>query len=308
MMRLVNIFFLFAFVFVVACQSSKTEGKAEASDKDDILTGTLNVAVDESVLPLIQEQVDVFHQSYPNSKVNLIPAPEILAINTLLTDKAPIGILTRELSAKENEYFAQRSISPRIFKIGYDGIILVGNKSSADTSIRVSDIVELLNGSTKGSANLIFDNLNSSALRYLKELGNLETVSSKSVQTQKDVDAILNAVVSNPASIGVMSLNQYIDASESFGEKDKIRILSVQNNGEGAKDGLFHKPSQSSLATETYPLSRPIYVLNYQPNTGLGIGFSAFLTGDRGQRIVLKSGLLPASMPGREIIIKDNIN
>lgn len=292
----------------MACQSNKTGEKAQSADKDDILTGTLNVAVDESVFPLIQEQVDVFHQSYPNSKVNLISAPEILAVNTLLTDKAPIGILTRELSAKENEYFAQRSISPRIFKVGYDGIILVTNKSNADTSIRVSDIIELLNGTAKVGKSLIFDNLNSSALRYLKELGKLETVSSKSVQTQKNVDAILSAVVSSPTLIGVMSLNQYIDASESFGEKDKIRILSVQNDREGAKDALFHKPSQSSLATEAYPLLRPIYVLNYQPNTGLGIGFSAFLTGDRGQRIVLKSGLLPATMPGREIIIKDNIN
>ena len=47
---------------------------------------------------------------------------------------------------------------------------------------------------------------------------------------------------------------------------------------------------------------------NYQPNLGLGIGFSAFLTGDRGQRIVLKSGLVPATMPGREIIIRDDIS
>jgi len=48
--------------------------------------------------------------------------------------------------------------------------------------------------------------------------------------------------------------------------------------------------------------------LNYQPNLGLGIGFSSFMTGDRGQRIVLKSGLLPATMPGRELIIRDGFN
>jgi len=48
-------------------------------------------------------------------------------------------------------------------------------------------------------------------------------------------------------------------------------------------------------------------VLNYQPNLGLGIGFSAFLTGDRGQRIVLRSGLVPATMPGRELIIRDEL-
>jgi phosphate transport system substrate-binding protein len=36
----------------------------------------------------------------------------------------------------------------------------------------------------------------------------------------------------------------------------------------------------------------------------IGNGVPSFVAGDIGQRIILKSGLLPVRMPGRNIIIK----
>ncbi len=40
---------------------------------------------------------------------------------------------------------------------------------------------------------------------------------------------------------------------------------------------------------------------------GIGMEFAAFIAGDRGQRIILKSGLLPFDVPGREINIVKKI-
>jgi phosphate transport system substrate-binding protein len=37
------------------------------------------------------------------------------------------------------------------------------------------------------------------------------------------------------------------------------------------------------------------------------MGFASFLAGDIGQRIVLKSGLLPIQMPGRNIMTRKEI-
>ena len=116
----------------------------------------------------------------------------------------------------------------------------------------------------------------------------------------------MQIVSSSTNKIGLISLNQYLSLSRTFPEMDKIRILSVLN--ESLATPKYVKPSQTSISTEEYPFRRTIYVMNYQPNLGLGIGFSSFLTGDRGQRIVLKSGLLPAKMPGREIIIRNGFN
>jgi len=50
-----------------------------------------------------------------------------------------------------------------------------------------------------------------------------------------------------------------------------------------------------------------LYILNCTGKNGLGMEFAGFMKSDRGQRIILKSGLLPDNIPGREITIEKKI-
>ncbi|SMG47695.1 PstS family phosphate ABC transporter substrate-binding protein [Sphingobacterium psychroaquaticum] len=297
----------------VGCFNTKNEGQSnvdstaapKGGSKEDILVGTLNVVVDASIFPLMREQEEVFLAAYPNAKLNIIVKPEVLAVKELLADKATVAVLARELNEKENEYFANRSIKPRVFPVWSDAVVFVGNTKSADTSVTIPVVLDMMKGQNANNKKLIFDNLNSSSFRQLQELGKIEKVASNFVEGVGDARGVLNTVMNNSDRIGVISYNEYLDLESSF--SNNIRILSVKNTIGEKADNMYYKPNQSTIAAEQYPLRRTFYVLNYQPNMGLGIGFSAFLTGDRGQRIVLKSGLVPASMPGREIIIRDNI-
>lgn len=65
------------------------------------------------------------------------------------------------------------------------------------------------------------------------------------------------------------------------------------------------RPYQAYIATGSYPLSRPVYILLNDPRGALPSGFTAFLTGARGQRIILKSGLVPATEPVRIVHVND---
>jgi phosphate transport system substrate-binding protein len=47
-----------------------------------------------------------------------------------------------------------------------------------------------------------------------------------------------------------------------------------------------------------------LYLVNCQGYSGLAMGFATFVGGDIGQRIVLKSGLLPVQIPTRKLNIK----
>jgi phosphate transport system substrate-binding protein len=80
-------------------------------------------------------------------------------------------------------------------------------------------------------------------------------------------------------------------------------VLGVNNAkvDKGAKK--YYKPSQSDIATGLYPLTRTLYVLNYEGRDGLGTGFANYVSAPDGQRIILKSGLLPVTIPPREIEI-----
>jgi phosphate transport system substrate-binding protein len=69
------------------------------------------------------------------------------------------------------------------------------------------------------------------------------------------------------------------------------------------KDDYF-QPLQAYLAKGFYPLSRDMMVCSREAKSGLGTGFIAWLASDKGQRVVLKAGLLPATMPVRIVKIK----
>ncbi|MHC0443657.1 substrate-binding domain-containing protein, partial [Flavobacterium sp. 3-210] len=80
-------------------------------------------------------------------------------------------------------------------------------------------------------------------------------------------------------------------------------VLSVQ----GLNGGGYYSPTQNDLGEGKYPLARDLFIINCQGYSGLGMGFSSFIAGDIGQRIVLKSGLLPFKTPGRKLKIRSEI-
>ncbi len=304
---------------MVGCsRCSQTEKKDSSVDdtsavnktgsKEDILVGVLHVAVDETIYPLIKEQEEVFLSAYPNARLNLVVKPELLAIRELLSQEAGVAVLARELNETENDYFKNRSIKPRIFPVWTDAIVVINNTKQVDTTVTIEYLVDAMKGASTDRKKIVFDNLNSSTFRHLKELGKVEKVASNFVEAEDGSKKVLEAVANDPEKIGILGYNVYLDLISSFPNKNNIRILSVQNTIGETADNKYYKPNQSTIAAEQYPLRRTFYVQNYQPNLGLGIGFSAFLTGDRGQRIVLKSGLVPATMPGRDIIIRDDIS
>ncbi|MBB2954210.1 MULTISPECIES: PstS family phosphate ABC transporter substrate-binding protein [Sphingobacterium] len=298
------LFSIFGVLMLVSC--NRNGKQAPTAPSEDILRGKVNVLVDETLYPIIKEQVDVFQSSYSDATIQLLAKPEIKAINALLADTSNVIILTRKLTAAEGKNFKDRKIVPKEYQIGSDAIALINNVGDADTIITLSDVKSLLNGTLKGKYKVVFDNANSSTLRFLKEYLSIDKIDPTAISALENNIDVIKYVSENKGSIGIVGFNWILDMTQKKSELlNKIRTLSVENALGAKKDGLFYKPSQSNISLGVYPFTRPIYVLNYQPNMGLGLGFSAFLTGDRGQRIFLKAGLLPATMPGRDIIIRE---
>ena len=100
-------FVLLIMLFVFSCQR-KNEKKM-----DTILEGKATLYVDESILPIVEDEVAVFETEY-NAKLHLVSKAENEVINNLFNDTARILIVTRTLSAKELKAFQSKKITPRI--------------------------------------------------------------------------------------------------------------------------------------------------------------------------------------------------
>jgi phosphate transport system substrate-binding protein len=68
-------------------------------------------------------------------------------------------------------------------------------------------------------------------------------------------------------------------------------------------DSEAYQPYQAYVAQNLYPLIREVVIVSREARTGLGSGFFTYVANDKGQRVVLKAGLVPATMPVRIVEI-----
>lgn len=285
--RLILVFLL---VSMISCDKKE--------NKETILEGKVTVWVDETVFPVIEDQAMIFESQY-DAKINLEPKSEAEIINALLVDSAQVAILSRDFTPQELKVFSNRKIIPKVTKFAVDGVALICNKKTGDTLVTLSDVVDFMKGkNVTAIKGLAFDNPNSSTLRYLSDLAGMKSNRAEIYSFHNNAEAI-KYVSENDGIFGVIGLNWLSQPSpEMQPYLEKISVVRVKDKG----DYIF--PSQNNLGEGKYPLARDLVVANCQGFSGLGMGFASFVAGERGQRIVLKSGLLPARVPTRKIAIK----
>jgi phosphate transport system substrate-binding protein len=263
------------------------------------------VLVDESIKPIVEDLVQVFESKY-NDKILIVAKSEREVIQSRSKDTARIAVLTRRITKKEEAFFIAKKLNPRITPFAHDAIAFIANKNTKDTLITLKEVTDFMKGnrSTKIKG-LVFDNLNSSTVRYVSELAGIKNIPTENVFSFKTNNEVINYVAENNGIIGVVGINYIFEPSEKImASIPKINVLNVLNT----TDNVYYSPTQNNLAEGAYPLVRKLFVVNAQGKEGIGLRFSAFIASEIGQRIILKSGLLPYEMPSRNIRIRNTIN
>ena len=283
-----------------------TCNKSKSASNETILEGTTTVLVDESLTPIVEDQVQVFESNY-KAKIKVQSKSEAEVIQALVLDSSSIAFLARKLNAQELKIFSQKKLVPRITPFAKDAIALISNKTNNDTLVELNDIIAFLKGSSQAKLKgLVFDNPNSSTARHLMELAGLKSMPEKGIFSFKTNEEVIKYIASNKeGNIGVVGANYVLEPSPSTEDAlVDINVLAVKEiNGTA-----YYKPTQNNIAEGKYPLARDLYIVNCQGYAGLGMGFASFVAGEIGQRIVLKSGLVPVRVPSRKILVRQNIN
>lgn len=281
--------------FIISCNNS--------NNQETILKGKVAILVDESIQPIVEDVQAVFESKY-DATLTLLPKSEKEAILDLANDKAKVIVLSRRLNAEENKLFQQKKIIPRATVFATDAIAFIKNKATNDTIIALSDVIDFMKGKKNAIKGLVFDNPNSSTVRYMDSLAGISEIPKEDVFSFNTNDEVIRYVEKNPGMIGIVGMN-WLSQPKPTSQKivDNLIVLSVKNTN--GKEYVY--PSQENIATKAYPLARDLFIINCQGYEGLGMGFSSFISGEIGQRIILKSGLAPIRVPSRKIITRSQI-
>ncbi|MBP6425006.1 MAG: substrate-binding domain-containing protein [Flavobacterium sp.] len=290
---------IFSLFLVISCKNSTD------SNQETILKGNATLLVDATLMPVMEDQVQIFESRYEATiKMNVQSEAEV--IQSLVKDTSSIAVLSRKLNADEMKIFASRKIIPKTTPFALDAVALITNRNSSDTLVAIKDVVNFMKGDFSSKIKgLVFDNPNSSTVRYMNKLAGLTSIPQKGVFSFGTNNEVIKFVSQNEGMIGVVGLNWLTQPRPEMQQYvDKVAALSVK----GYNQNDFYAPDQNNIAEGKYILARELYIVNCQGFSGLGMGFASFVAGDIGQRIILKSGLLPYKVPPRKLSIRKQIS
>ncbi|MFI5161887.1 MAG: PstS family phosphate ABC transporter substrate-binding protein [Sphingobacteriales bacterium] len=287
-----------------ACNRKKP---AEKVYSDTYTSGDLKVASDESFAPIIDQEIYIFKNDNPKANPILSYGTENSIVNLLLKDSVEMAFLSRDLTNDERAVLAQHNQFAEVSKFAIDAVAVIVNQAAPDTAITVDQIKKMLRGEAGTDRNVVFDNPNSSLVRYLKDLTGQKGFDQKNTYALKSNKEVIKYVAANPKAIGIVGFSWIDDPDADYAEDvKKVKLLAVGDSIKKQGVTQYFRPSQTSLFLKQYPLKRSLYVVNCTGRKGLGAGLELFIKGDKGQRIILRSGLLPFIIPGRDIIIHND--
>jgi phosphate transport system substrate-binding protein len=278
--------------------------------------GNIKIFSDESFQPLIETEVFTFTHLYENAKITPVFKPEVDIINDFMNDSVKVIVTSKKLTDDQIKWLRDTLIITRTTTFAYDALALVTNRSNNDTLIKYEALKDIFTGkvtrwdqifpkSVLGDISVIFDNPKSGNIRFFKEKFEISDQLPSNffaVNSNKDV---IDFVAKNKNAIGIVSVNWISDkdsTSQSFIKKINVLAVSQQS----FDDGYYYRPLPGSIYDKSYPFVREIYLISREIFRGLGSGFIQWACAQQGQTIVLKSRLVPATMPIRLVQIKKN--
>lgn len=288
-----KIYYIIICLFIFSCTSENNK------QTDTVAIGEISISADESLQPVVSALKGTFEGINRSAKINVIYKPEQESINLLLLDSTRVAVITRELSEKEQTTFREQKLKYRSLKVGIDAVALITNKKNNDTLITLTNLKDLILGH-KTNKQIVIDNANSSNLNAVLAKLKITDFTKLHVTIANSNKGVIEYVKNNTNSIGLIGVNWISDGDDpaSMGFLKTINIMGVAENS-NAKPNEYYLPFEYNLYLKNYPLMRNIYMITKEARQGLGTGFINFSSHEKGQLIIQKTGILPATQPLR---------
>ncbi|MFH1159335.1 MAG: substrate-binding domain-containing protein [bacterium] len=278
--------------------------------------GKIKVAIDDSYRLLMESEIYAFETTYKYAKIEPVYRTESEVFEDFMSDSVPLIVVNRKLTDLENEILSSKLIVPKTTRIAYDAVALIVNNENEHEDLFYDQVKEIFSGkitrwnqistsSKLGELRVVFDHYKSGNPRYFKEKFGLDSLPASCFAVQSNRE-VISYVEKNINALGVISVNWVSDYRDSVSSDflSRVKVVGISPEGDNDPSANFYQPYQAYIAEGFYPFTREVYCINRQTYAGLAFGLSAYIACDKGQLIILHSGLVPATQPIRIVEIK----
>lgn len=266
-------------------------------------------AADESLSPVINEELDAYRMRRKDLKIDTLYTNEYDAVDMLVSRKTWLVFTTRQLTPNEKQILSDRHLKPNTMPLAYDGMALIVNKDNPDSIIAAKDFARIISGEiscwnelnpslSNDTIRVAFDNPKSSTVQFcvdsilrgkeMKTTGNI-----RAVQTTRQVIDYVEKHKNAIGIVGSMWLNDQRDTTNLTYLRG-IKVMAV-SKADVATPSNSYDPSQYNIAYDNYPFIRTIYAIVTDPRSnGEARGLGNFCILPDGQLVFFHAGLFPA--------------
>jgi len=286
----------------------------------------MTMACENSFENIMEQEIDVYEYRYPKTHILCRYVSQKEAVDSLLAGNTRTIVIGRELTAHEKKVLRSKDFTPHWKKIAVDAVALIVNTSNPVEAISTEEIKLILSGKiTRWSdidpdapdrkIDVVFDTPGSGLASFMADslMGGAKNF-APNVISVGSVDKVIKNVKEHPGVIGVIGVSWLTKdlgennmtteeivksltdttAVDGFEINDRMDNSGVKTLGIMRHTTIPYRPYQQNIYDGTYPLTRPIYMITVANPGGLPYGFYSFVTGVDGQRLIMRTGIMPA--------------
>lgn len=295
--------------------------------KKEKRVSSVSMVCDDSFENIMQQEIDVFEYVHPNNFVLCRYLPQGQAVDSLFAGSVRMAVLGRDLTKKERSDLQRKFHTLRSMKIAVGAVALITNPENRVEGVSMREIRDIFAGRTTRwneldplgadrDINVFFDSPSSGLATFMRDSVMHGEKFGPNIRNAGSIANVFAKVKEHPGAIGVIGvswLTRDLEA-DTMALADRVKDLQSEKAVEGQAindrmdasgvnvlairrdDALSFKPYQQYIYDGSYPLTRPIYLYATQSPIGAAGRFYTFVTSTEGQRLIMKTGIMPARM------------
>lgn len=300
-------FFSFVFIltvlFAAACNNGNWEN-ASLVKEESYTKGQLQIAIDESLQPIMDQELNVFESSSSDIQLTRIYSSEEDAIRSFFEDQSKLIVITRDLNKSEKDILTQKGITSRSLAVAEDAVTFIVNPKE-NALMTTQKLKEILTGESDKKYTIVFNSPTSSIVNFILDTIIPGQKLSSNTYALANNEEMIQYVASHENAIGVLGVSSVYDPKSKEGAgkfREEVKVVALKD----AQSNEYFQPYQAMIAYMQYPYRRKIYFIHKESKPGPASNFANFLSGERGQLIFNKARLLPlrADLTFRQVEIK----